>query len=451
MKFRYLVYWTIVLFVLDAVSVIHLFAAPETALNDYLKREEPAYTWSIRSKKEIDSITLIDARMVSQTWRDIVWTHQVQIVAPKEFKDTQTALLFITGGRNENGEPRWADEKSGELKLLANIADKTGSPIVILRQVPNQPLYDGKLEDDLISHTFVNYLETRDETWPLLLPMVKSAVKAMDTVTALFRQEYDLEVTKFVVSGGSKRGWTTWLTGASDPRVVAIAPMVIDTLNMKRQMDYQLEWWGEYSEQIEDYTRKGIQQRMDDPEGKDLLRIVDPYSYRDRLALPKLIFIGTNDPYWPVDAIKFYWNDLPGDKYIHYVPNAGHDLGDGKQAIQALASFFANCALGNKQPSLAWNIENNPKGFRFTVKPDPSAKQINLWMATSSDRDFRNNLWQIADKKRVDKPEIVFEGNFPKKGYLAIYAETIYPSPIGDEYSKSTRVYVMDQTQIIGK
>lgn len=40
---------------------------------------------------------------------------------------------------------------------------------------------------------------------------------------------------KFVVSGISKRGWTTWLLGAVDrTRVVAIAPIVFDIVNFRQ-------------------------------------------------------------------------------------------------------------------------------------------------------------------------------------------------------------------------
>lgn len=43
---------------------------------------------------------------------------------------------------------------------------------------------DGKHEDEIIAATFAKYMQTEDPTWPLLLPMVKSAVRGMDATTA---------------------------------------------------------------------------------------------------------------------------------------------------------------------------------------------------------------------------------------------------------------------------
>src|SRR5262249_13227942 len=158
-----------------------------------------------------------------------------------------------------------------------------------LHQVPNQPLLGDKKEDALIAETFVRYLETKDENWPLLFPMVKSAVRAMDAVEEWSKKEGRPEVKRFVVSGASKRGWTTWLTGAVDKRVAAIAPMVIVTLNMRAQNPHQLEIWGRYSEQIEDYVSRGLTERLETPDGLKLWKMIDPYTYRDRFTMPKML------------------------------------------------------------------------------------------------------------------------------------------------------------------
>ena len=36
---------------------------------------------------------------------------------------------------------------------------------------------------------------------------------------------------KFMVAGGSKRGWTTWTTAAVDKRVFGAIPIVMDMLD----------------------------------------------------------------------------------------------------------------------------------------------------------------------------------------------------------------------------
>ena len=145
--------------------------------------------------------------------------------------------------------------------------------------VPNQPLRFadspdiGRTEDSIIAYTWDKYLRTGDEKWPLRLPMTKSAVRAMDTVTSAVSStlENALTVDKFVVAGGSKRGWTTWTTAIVDPRVIAIAPIVIDMLNVSDSFKHHYSVYGAYSLAVIDYVTSGVVNWIDTPEWDELM------------------------------------------------------------------------------------------------------------------------------------------------------------------------------------
>ena len=100
---------------------------------------------------------------------------------------------------------------------------------------------------------------------------------------------------------------------------------------------------------------------------KALNTMIDPYSYRKALTMPKMIFIGTNDEYWPVDAIKNYLDSIPGKNLIHYVPNAGHDLGGGKQALTGLSAFFGTTLLQRNYPECQWECRRAGNAIKLDV------------------------------------------------------------------------------------
>ena len=415
------------LFLLGAAATIS--AGP---LENYVTALDTNFTWKKIDQRAVDGSTVTHLELVSQKWREHLWQHHVQIVRPAKVRNPDIAFLLVSG----DGDGR------SSLELLKLLSSRAGAVAAVVTRVPNQPLYGGRKEDALIAYTFDQYLRTGDATWPLLFPMVKSAVRAMDAVQAFSKEDTKQNIQKFVVGGASKRGWTTWLTAAVDPRVKAISPMVIDTLNMREQAHWAEKVYGKQSEQIRDYTDINLIARIDEPEVIQLLALVDPYSYRERYYMPKLLLLGTNDPYWTVDSLRHYWDALPGPKLIFQTPNAGHNLGGGKEAMQTLAAFFEMVADGKELPQMEWRFEKSPKAGVF-VKVNQPAKSVRLWTADSTDRDFRNDKWTSSELEiKPGSAQATGQVEVPEKGYRAFLAEVLLTSPAGHPYKLSTEARV---------
>lgn len=395
-------------------------------LRKYIARPEAEFGWKLNGRTGTDPSgdRVYDLLFVSQTWRESKWQHQLQIYWPKQAVPGSTMFLWVTGG----------GARRDYVWLGMELARKIGAPVAFLYHVPNQPLLEGDLrEDDLIAETFVRYLKTADDTWPLLLPMVKSVVKAMDVLQLFGKQEWEKPINNFIVAGASKRGWTTWLTAAADRRVKAIAPVVIDTLNMRAQMSRQLQAFGGYSSRLQPYTSRGLVPIPDTAESRQLLDLVDPWEYRDRLHMPKLIINGTNDAYWATDALNLYWDGIPAEKWVRYVPNAGHNLrrqdrSEARQLddlIDSLAAFARHQISGTPMPKLTWKHERLDGKLRLTIIATPQPLAARLWVAQTSSTDFRSAKWN-------EQPLILSDGKIsaevrnPEKGHLAFFGELDY-------------------------
>jgi len=424
------------------LGVLASLGAPSVAradLESYVKAADSSFSWKIAEELDLSEFGKgVIVRLTSQTWRGIPWEHWLSLIRPAKVTHPDHVLLVIAGGSKRSEPPR---RLSAEALIFARIARATESVVAVLGQVPNQPLFGELKEDALISYTFQKFLETKDETWPCLLPMTKSAVKAMDAIQAVAKEKFSQEAKSFVVTGSSKRGWTTWLTGAVDARVVAIAPMVIDTLNFPKQMPLQRLSFGGYSEQIRDYSEKGLTDLLGTPEGETLTQLVDPYNFRKKLTMPKLIVLGTNDPYWPVDAVKMYFGDLEGEKSIHYVPNAGHGLGPG--AAEVLQAFYQSVVAGQRRPRFEWKYQHTPQECVLTIKTQDAPQKAELWSSSAPTRDFRKATWTGAPIAAAADGSFVGKLAVPEKGFAALFGRLTYQSGLGEAYALCTSVEVL--------
>jgi PhoPQ-activated pathogenicity-related protein len=317
--------------------------------------------------------------------------------------------------------------------------------------IPNQPLtfnQDGqpRVEDDLIAYCWIKYIDTGDATWLPRLPMVKSVVRAMDTVTALLASDQGgkIAVKKFVVAGGSKRGWTTWLTGAVDKRVTAIVPAVIDVLNVRQCKINHYAAYGFWAPAIGDYTRHKVHERMETPRYAEILKLIDPYSYRDRLTMPKFVVNSAGDQYFPPDSSKFYFDDLKGVKYLRYVPNTNHSL-SGSDALESILAFEQAILKGAALPKFSWKVQTDGS---IRVQTEDKPLEVNLWQATNPKaRDFRLLSIGPAYKKTVLASQgdgvYVAKVDKPPTGWTAFLAELVFPSGEKIPYKFTTQVHIV--------
>ena len=246
----------------------------------YVSKNEPVYSWKLVDTKTNENKSVIyELKLISQKWRDIIWSHRLKIYIPNNIdKKNELALFMISGSSNGKDQ----------LAFAAAVANGVGAPAALLLDVPNQPLYDGLREDALIAATFMEFITNSQPSDLLLFPMVKSVVKGMDAMSDFCKKDLKLDIDKFVTCGASKRGWTTFLSGVVDKRVKAIVPIVYDNLNLKKQMELQLSDFGEFSEQIADYTKLGIPEMMlsNVPNATVIGKLVDPYAYIKKLKMP---------------------------------------------------------------------------------------------------------------------------------------------------------------------
>jgi PhoPQ-activated pathogenicity-related protein len=415
-------------------------AAPADALAAYVEKADDAFEWHVQRRYTSPDAAIVELHFESQRWQGEPWKHQLLLVRPRRVADERRAIFIVGGGRwRPEYETATAEEAFPEDgAIFVAIARVLRTPVIVLAQVPYQPLFD-MTEDRLIAHTFERYLATRDPEWPLLLPMVKSVVRAFDASSEAAQREWGAPLERFTVIGGSKRGWTTWLTAAIDDRVTAIAPVVIDALNMERHFPHQIEAWGTPSESIKPYTDLGLDRILSSAEGAELREIVDPFSYRDQITQPKIVMLAANDEYFPLDSANLYFGGLRGPKYLLYLPNEPHSIDGYGPVVRGLRALHDATGGGKPLPQVDWEYDAREDGLSLCIRAE-DARGLKIWRAISADRDFRDDEWEsVADVRRARGR---FDLDRPAEGYVAMFGEARFGAALR-AFSLSTGLAVL--------
>ncbi|HAA85869.1 MAG TPA: hypothetical protein DCE14_05920 [Kosmotogaceae bacterium] len=410
---------SIVALSLSLPGLVWEVALPETAEDANLQE---------KASGQIGSNSYVVYEISAHEWMGMEWKNHILILTPREVM-TDTILLFIT-----------ADYRFRERDLIpfTMAANANSARVAMLFDIPNQPLFGGLREDWLISYTFKQFLESGDSEWPALLPMVRSTVAAMNVIEDVMAKEGE-SVEGFIVSGGSKRGWTTWLSAATDERVLGIIPISYDTLNLKDQMEHQLVAWGDYSRSIREYVETGVLNSLEGEREEVLFRMVDPYTYREDIKVPKIIVVGTNDPYWPADAAELYFHGLVGEKGMVYAPNAGHDADISRVLFSIKAMFVAlEKEVGFPAISAVYQLNEDSAKHSFSLhlhEDDWELSEIRIYTAHSDSRDMRQARWNSQTlKSAIDVVALDQTERFTAVYFEAVFsledARLLFSTPI---------------------
>ena len=428
------------------------FEFNQTALDDYVHSIDGSYEYEVIKRVSGEGFTTYIVDLTSQTFltkKDInrtKWKHWLIIVSPDQIKHT-TGMLVIGGGDNDGSVPKEPDQ------LALEYAKATNSVVATLGMVPNQPLtFVGenkpRWEDAIIAYSWDKYLTTGEERWPLRMAMTKSAVAAMDTIQSVLLEEEDKEIKKFVVTGASKRGWTTWTTAGVDDRVEAIVPVVIDLLNLEPSFMHHWNVYGFWAPAIQDYVDMEITDWWASEEMRSLIRLVDPFSMKERFEMPKLLVNAAGDEFFLPTSSQFYFDELPGEKYLRYVPNANHNVSEGTDALETILAFYASILNGVDRPKFSWELK---KDGSIRVLSESKVKDVIMWSATNQKaRDFRKdtigNSWESKVLQRNEDGTYLGIPTKPKKGWKAYFIEMTYETPFGLNLKLTTPVRVIPDT-----
>jgi PhoPQ-activated pathogenicity-related protein len=427
-------------------------ANPKNALDAYVAKPDPSFGWKVAASFSGPGYHATVLDLTSQTWLTSkqvdhpVWRHWLTVIVPDRVEH-ETGFLYITGGDIGDPVPKTASDRFVQMAL------ETRSIVAELDDVPNQPLRFAedpkpRVEDEIIAYQEAKFARDHDPMDILRLPMVKSGTAAMTAIQQFLASDAGghRALDHFVVAGGSKRAWTTWLVGALDPRVSAIIPIVINVLDVDATTRHHWEAMGYFSPALKDYVENGLIPNMIGKPGLEAVnKIEDPLNYRDRpsMKMPKYIINAVGDEYFPPDNTRYSYHLLPQVKRLRMIPNSKHSTA-GTDISESITAFYDAVLNHRPIPDYSWTVgEDGAITLHSKVRP----LAVNLWRGTDPKaRDFRVDTIGKAftETPVARRPDGSYVANAPKPkaGFTAYFLEVVYPSGTRYPFKFTTEVYV---------
>jgi PhoPQ-activated pathogenicity-related protein len=414
--------------------------------------------YSLLEKKRLPGVMLQRYSLNSQTWspQNVVsperWQNGIDIYIPHSARK-KNALVVINNGSNDNGSGTPVAPTNFSEEELSRIAVDTRTVVISVSNVPNQALsYQGVTtplgEDDSVAYSWKLFIgdTQKYQNASLHIPMAASVSQAFRLVKKELAQQ---NITKFIVTGASKRGWAAWLTALSDPDVVAVVPFAMDLLNTKKSLEHMYQSYGKnWPVAFYPYYKSGVDQQIGTDEFAGLMTLEDPLTYLhtdmgNRLKINKYIINASGDDFYVPDNSHFYYDLLPGSKSLRVVPNSTHN-GILSVAEQSLIAFVNRFQERQKLPEITEKVQNYRDGTKeLTVSFSEQPTTVLQWTAMNpAARDFRyacNVKYSAASVSLATGGDTLsIPLTTPDSGWQATYIEATF----NDGYVATTQVYI---------
>jgi PhoPQ-activated pathogenicity-related protein len=306
-------------------------------------------------------------------------------------------------------------------KFLLNFwkASFSGAVSISLEQIPNGRMRfkdwndgnSGLSGDSLIGYTWRRFLETggTEHERLLLMPMAKAAVLAFNATSDILQQvqcgrglsKYPCRkapLEKYMPWGYSKRGWTAWLTAAVDyKRVAAVNPIVLSFLNMIPNFHHYWRAFGGWSFAMSPYYQQNITKTLDDDLNIEAAKILDPFTFKDRLIMPKLVISAAGDEFFMADDTHYWLKDMKGPTYFRLLPNAEHATvlhrRNTKTMYFTMRQFFLSSMLDLPMPDYCTTRYTRNDGRRgLRIQTNDVLRGLDAFIVDSRDKSRCNFL-----------------------------------------------------------
>lgn len=395
----------------------------------------------------------------SQTWGPLAlvepgeWNHEVAMYIPDNALPGE-ALMVANNGINHPKPGNEAQPATDFTEAMAlSIAKRTRTIVITLNNVPNQYLTyndDGvaRREDDSVAHSWKLFLKNPEQrpTLSLHVPMMQSMIRTMDLAQ---RELKPWQVERFIATGTSKRGWTSWLAALTDERITAIAPFVIDILGMDKVLEHTWHTYGRsWPLAFGAYQREGITRQIKTANFDKLMQVEDPLRYLEsayahRLAIPKYIVNASGDDFFVPDNARFFFNHLPGEKALRVAPNSSH-YGIRDYVEDALVPFINRLRQGRPMPTVSMQSDTDRTQQRFAVTFSEAPTKVVQWTAINPlARDFRYACGIRYQPETLSNAagRITISLKNPAQGWMASFVEATF----SDGMVVTTPVHILPQ------